>query len=67
MAGKSHIKIEMERCKKNQLPLTPLGFFFCKNGSEFGSELQNFLYRVWDGIMTKQKLEKRNAASVPVL
>ena len=45
MAGKSHIKIETERCKKNQLPLTPLGFFFfCKNGSEFGSELQNFLY-----------------------
>ena len=28
MAGKSHIKIETERCKKNQLPLTPLGFFF---------------------------------------
>ena len=44
MAGKSHIKIETERCKKNQLPLTPLGFFFCKNSSKFGAELQNFLY-----------------------
>ena len=45
MAGKSHIKIKIgERSKITQLPLTPLGFFFfCKNGSEFGSELQNFL------------------------
>lgn len=45
MAGKSHIKIETERCKKKSTSPNAFGlFFFCKNGSKFGAELQNFLY-----------------------
>ena len=42
-------------------------YFFAKMAVDLGLNCKIFFIGVWDDIMTKQKLEKWNAASVPVL